>query len=110
MNSQTQPKFAKGIRLRHDRDGSVMLLVPEGALVLNRSAAAALALVDGKRRMGEIVAAIVDRFDVTPQRAKTDLHELFDRLGRRGFIIIRQPIDEARAGRSRSARGESSKE
>jgi hypothetical protein len=35
---------------------------------------------------------------------------LFDRLGRRGFIIIRQPIDEARAGRSRSARGESSKE
>ena len=86
MNLAAKPCFGKGVKLRRDADGSVMLLVPEGALVLNRSAAAALELVDGERTLQEIVAAVVDRFDVAPQSAQDDLSDLFDRLSHRGFL------------------------
>jgi hypothetical protein len=63
-----------------------MLLVPEGALVLNRAAAVALSLVDGKRTVDEIVDAIVVQFDVSRKRALADFSELFDRLAERGFL------------------------
>jgi len=36
------PRFGKGVKLRRDANGSAMLLVPETALELNGSAAAAL--------------------------------------------------------------------
>jgi coenzyme PQQ biosynthesis protein PqqD len=63
-----------------------MLLVPEAALVLNHSATVALALVDGKRTIAEIVEAVVEEFDVAPESARADLDELFDRLTERGFL------------------------
>ncbi|HZY95829.1 MAG TPA: pyrroloquinoline quinone biosynthesis peptide chaperone PqqD [Candidatus Cybelea sp.] len=85
MNT-ARPTLAKGVKLRHDRDGSVILLVPEGALVLNRTAAVALELVNGKRSIEEIAEAVVEQFEVSPRRAKTDLTELFERLKARGFI------------------------
>jgi coenzyme PQQ biosynthesis protein PqqD len=81
-----RPCFGKGVKLRHDGDGRVMLLVPEGALVLNAPAAAALELVDGKRTFAEIVAAVVERFEVTPARAHDDIGGLFERLHERGFL------------------------
>jgi coenzyme PQQ biosynthesis protein PqqD len=86
MNAAVRPKFGKGVKLRREPDGGVMLLVPEGALVLNRAAAVALELVDGRRSLAEIVDGIVERFDVEPERARTDLSGLFDRLAERGFI------------------------
>ncbi len=86
MNADSRPKFGKGVKLRREGDGSVMLLIPEGALVLNRPAAVALGLVDGKRTLGEIVEAVVDRFEVTPERARDDLNSLFERLAQRGFV------------------------
>jgi pyrroloquinoline quinone biosynthesis protein D len=87
MKTGAPLRFGKGVKLRHDGDGSVMLLVPEGALVLNRPAAAALELVDGTRTLDEIVAAIVERFEVAPEQAAGDLAGLFDRLTERGFIL-----------------------
>jgi pyrroloquinoline quinone biosynthesis protein D len=86
MNAQSRPKFGKGVKLRRELDGSVMLLVPEGALVLNRSAAVALELVDGSRTLGEIVEAVVEQFEVAPDRARDDIAALFDRLTQRGFV------------------------
>jgi len=86
MNPEARLQFGKGIKLRRDLDGSTMLLVPEGALMLNRPAAAALELVDGERTLGEIVAAVVERFEVAPEQAREDLNALFDRLAERGFI------------------------
>jgi pyrroloquinoline quinone biosynthesis protein D len=80
------PRFGKGVKLRHDGDGSVMLLIPEGALVLNDSAGAALELVDGTRPLGEIVEAVVARFDVSAERAREDIFELFERLEQRGLV------------------------
>jgi pyrroloquinoline quinone biosynthesis protein D len=86
MNAHDRPRFGKGVKFRRDRDGSAMLLVPEGALVLNPPAAVALELVDGKRTLAEIVAAVVEQFEVTPDLARGDLDSLFERLAERGFV------------------------
>lgn len=86
MKPTACPRFGKGVKLRHDGNGSIMLLIPEGALVLNASAAAALELVDGTRPLAEIVAAVATRFDVTAERAGEDLFELFERLEQRAFV------------------------
>jgi pyrroloquinoline quinone biosynthesis protein D len=86
MNAQTRPRFGKGVKLRHEPDGGAMLLVPEAALVLNRSAAVALELVNGKRSLAEIIDAVAEQFDVAPERAREDLGDLFDRLAERGFL------------------------
>ncbi|MBV8344668.1 MAG: pyrroloquinoline quinone biosynthesis peptide chaperone PqqD [Candidatus Eremiobacteraeota bacterium] len=90
MNDAARPRFGKGVKLRHDADGTAMLLVPEGALALNAPAAVALELVDGERSVDEIVAAVISRFDVTLERAHADVHELFERLEVRGFLLLRQ--------------------
>jgi pyrroloquinoline quinone biosynthesis protein D len=87
MNLAARLRFGKGVKLRHDLDGGAMLLVPEGALVLNPSAAVALELVNGDRTLEEIVAVVVERFEVAPQQAQDDLGDLFDRLSQRGFIL-----------------------
>jgi coenzyme PQQ biosynthesis protein PqqD len=91
VNLAAKPRFGKGVKLRHDAGGGVMLLVPEGALVLNPSAAAALELVDGRRTFEEIVAAVVERFEVAPQHAQDDLSALFERLSERGFLCFDGP-------------------
>jgi pyrroloquinoline quinone biosynthesis protein D len=86
MKPTAHPRFGKGVKLRHDGNGSVMLLIPEGALVLNPSAAAALELVDGTRPLTEIVATVAERFDVSADRASEEILELFERLEQRGLI------------------------
>jgi pyrroloquinoline quinone biosynthesis protein D len=84
----TRPSFAKGVRFRSASDGSAFLLVPEGALTLNGSAAAALELVDGTRTVDEIAAALVDQFDVTQEQARSDVSELLSRLAQRQFVVL----------------------
>lgn len=86
MNPEARPRFGKGVKLRHEGEDRAMLLVPEGALTLNPPAVAALSLVDGKRSFGEIVAGVVERFDVSAETATRELDELFERLRERGFI------------------------
>lgn len=77
--------FGKGVRLREEAGGA-LLLVPEGVLELNATAAAALALVDGRRSLPEIVASVRERFEVSDEEARESLGELFGRLRERGFI------------------------
>jgi pyrroloquinoline quinone biosynthesis protein D len=103
VNAEARPKFGKGVKLRHEGDGSVMLLVPEGALMLNRPAAAALELVDGRRTLSDIIDAVVEQFDVTPERARADLRNLFERLAEKGFL---RPLERACPERSRRVRGD----
>lgn len=64
-----------------------MLLIPEGALMLNGAAAAALSLVDGARTVDEIVAQLVDRFDVSEDQARGDVQSLFERLTERRLLV-----------------------
>lgn len=92
MNADARPRFARGVKLRRETSGESMLLVPEGALVLNAGAAAALDLVDGERTLSEIVDAIVERFEVTRETAKADVASLFERLSERGFMRFSTPL------------------
>ena len=75
-----RPTLGKGVRLRREPDGTAMLLVPEGALVLNPSAAAALDLVDGRRTVADIVTCLVESFEIGEDDARADVGSLFDRL------------------------------
>jgi pyrroloquinoline quinone biosynthesis protein D len=86
MTGAARPRFGKGVKLRHETDGGAMLLVPEGALVLNAPAAAALDLVDGTRTLDDIIAGVAEHFDVSAEQASQDLADLFDRLELRGFV------------------------
>ncbi|MGD0474831.1 MAG: pyrroloquinoline quinone biosynthesis peptide chaperone PqqD [Candidatus Velthaea sp.] len=88
MTSGVRPAFERGVRLRTTDDGTAMLLVPEGAVKLNGSAAAALALVDGQRTVDEIVDAICARFDVADARARDDVTALFARLAQRRMLVL----------------------
>jgi pyrroloquinoline quinone biosynthesis protein D len=65
-----------------------MLLVPEGALVLNASAAATLQLVDGRRTIDEIAKAIVDRFAVERDQADEEIRQLLERLADRRLLEL----------------------
>ncbi len=88
MSPASRPAFERGVRLRTEDDGSAMLLIPEGAIKLNASAAAALALVDGERTLDDIVAQICQRFDVADDRARDDVTALFDRLRLRRMLVL----------------------
>jgi coenzyme PQQ biosynthesis protein PqqD len=83
-----RPAFERGVRLRTADDGSAMLLIPEGAISLNASAAATLALVDGHRTLDEIVAELCARFDVAEVRARADVTALFERLRLRRMLVL----------------------
>jgi pyrroloquinoline quinone biosynthesis protein D len=88
MTTALRPGFERGVRLRTADDGTAMLLVPEGAIKLNASAAAALALVDGERSIDDIVAHLCARFDVDDARARDDVTALFERLRMRRMLVL----------------------
>jgi pyrroloquinoline quinone biosynthesis protein D len=80
------PRLVTGARLQYDdvREEH-MLLVPEGAVRLNATAAEVLGLCDGKRSVDDIVAKLSARYggaDVTD-----DVRELLAGLGQRGLVV-----------------------
>jgi|HubBroStandDraft_1064217.scaffolds.fasta_scaffold333076_1 coenzyme PQQ biosynthesis protein PqqD len=87
MTADAVPAFRRGVRLRAPENGTALLLVPEGVVELNASAAAALALVDGKRSLADIAGALSERaFDVPAETIVSDVGILFERLRARSFI------------------------
>jgi pyrroloquinoline quinone biosynthesis protein D len=81
-----RPRLVTGARLQYDdvREEH-MLLVPEGAVRLNATAAEVLGLCDGERSVDDIVATLSARYaaaDVTD-----DVRELLDALGQRGLVV-----------------------
>jgi coenzyme PQQ biosynthesis protein PqqD len=81
------PALADGVRLRRLPDRSV-LLVPEGVVNLNASAAATLELVDGTRSRDDIAAELCSRYDVPAAQVRADVEELFARLSARGWMRV----------------------
>ena len=82
----TRPRLATGARLQYDevREEHV-LLVPEGAVRLNPTAAAVLELCDGERSLDEIVDTLSERYEGADLR--DDVQELVDGMTQRGLVV-----------------------
>jgi pyrroloquinoline quinone biosynthesis protein D len=75
-----------GARLRYDevREEHV-LLIPEGVVRLNPTAAEVLELCDGERSLDDIVGALSARYDGADLR--DDVQELVDAMTQRGLVV-----------------------
>jgi pyrroloquinoline quinone biosynthesis protein D len=82
----THPRLVTGARLRYDdvREEH-LLLVPEGAVRLNASAAEVLGLCDGQRSVDEIVGVLAARYDTA--ELDDDVRELVDGMAERGLLV-----------------------
>ena len=82
----TRPRLVTGARLRYDevREEHV-LLIPEGAVRLNPSAAEVLELCDGERSLDDIIGALSARYEDADVR--DDVLELVDAMAQRGLVV-----------------------
>ena len=82
----TRPRLATGARLRYDEVREEhLLLVPEGAVRLNPTAAAVLGLCDGERSLEEIVGVLSERYDGSD--VGDDVRGLVDAMTQRGVLV-----------------------
>jgi pyrroloquinoline quinone biosynthesis protein D len=82
----TRPRLATGARLQYDevREEHV-LLVPEGAVRLNPTAAAVLELCDGERSLDDIVDTLSASYEGADLR--DDVRGLVDGMTQRGLVV-----------------------
>jgi pyrroloquinoline quinone biosynthesis protein D len=82
----TRPRLTIGARLRYDevRDEH-LLLVPEGAVRLNDSAAAVLELCDGERSVDDIVGVLTERYRGAD--LGDEVRELVEGMAERGLLV-----------------------
>ena len=82
----TAPCLITGARLRYDDVRKEhLLLVPEGAVRLNASAAEVLELCDGERSIDDIVGALAARYDRDDMA--DDVRELVDAMAQKGLVV-----------------------
>jgi pyrroloquinoline quinone biosynthesis protein D len=82
----TCPRLVTGARLQYDEVREEhMLLVPEGVVRLNQTAAEVLELCDGERSLDEIVGTLSERYDGADLRE--DVRGLVDGMTQRGLIV-----------------------
>jgi pyrroloquinoline quinone biosynthesis protein D len=82
----TRPRLVTGARLRYDEVREEhLLLIPEGAVRLNPTAAEVLELCDGKRSLDDIVGALSARYEGADVR--DDVLELVDAMAQRGLVV-----------------------
>ena len=81
-----RPRLVDGARLQYDdvRDEH-LLLVPEGAVRLNETAAHVLELCDGERSLDDIAGALSARYQGAD--VSDDVRELIDAMAQRGFVV-----------------------
>ena len=82
----THPRLVTGARLRYDEVREEhLLLVPEGAVRLNPTAAEVLALCDGERSVDEIAGVLSTRYDGAD--VGEDVRELVAGMAERGLLV-----------------------
>ena len=82
----TRPRLVTGARLRYDEVREEhQLLIPEGVVRLNASAAEVLELCDGERSLDDIVGALAARYEGADLR--DDVLELVDAMTQRGLVV-----------------------
>ena len=82
----TRPRLVTGARLRYDdvREEHI-LLIPEGVVRLNPTAAEVLELCDGERSLDDIAGALSARYDGAD--VDEDVRELVDALAEKGLVV-----------------------
>jgi pyrroloquinoline quinone biosynthesis protein D len=82
----TRPRLVTGARLRYDEVREEhLLLIPEGAVRLNPTAADVLGLCDGERSLDDIVGALSARYASADVR--DDVLDLIDAMVQRGLVV-----------------------
>ena len=82
----TRPRLVTGARLQYDDVRSEhVLLIPEGVVRLNPTAAEVLELCDGERSLDDIVGALSARYGGADVR--DDILELVDGLAAKGLVV-----------------------
>jgi pyrroloquinoline quinone biosynthesis protein D len=82
----THPRLVTGARLRYDEVREEhLLLIPEGAVRLNPTAAEVLELCDGVRSLDDIVGALSARYAGADVR--DDVLELVDAMAQKGLVV-----------------------
>jgi pyrroloquinoline quinone biosynthesis protein D len=82
----TRPRLATGARLHYDDVRSEhVLLIPEGVVRLNPTAAEVLDLCDGERSLDDIVGTLSARYDGAD--VSGDVRDLVDAMAQRGFVF-----------------------
>ena len=81
-----RPRLVDGSRLQYDdvREEH-LLLIPEGAVRLNETAAHVLELCDGERTVEEIAAALSERYKGAD--VADDVRELLDGIAAKGLVV-----------------------
>jgi coenzyme PQQ biosynthesis protein PqqD len=81
-----RPRLAEGTRLQYDDVRQEhLLLIPEGAVRLNETAAQVLELCDGRYSLDEIAATLSERYEGAD--VADDVRELVDAMHERGLVI-----------------------
>ena len=82
----TRPRLATGARLRYDdvREEH-LLLIPEGVVKLNPTAAEVLGLCDGERSIDDIAGVLSERYAGADVR--DDVTELVDAMTQKGLGV-----------------------
>ena len=82
----TRPRLATGARLRYDEVREEhLLLIPEGAVRLNPTAAEVLELCDGERSLDDIVGSLSARYEGADLR--DDVVGLVDAMAQKGLVV-----------------------
>jgi coenzyme PQQ biosynthesis protein PqqD len=82
----THPRLVTGARLRYDEVREEhLLLVPEGAVRLNPTAAEVLELCDGERSLEDIVGLLSARYRGSD--VDGDVRSLLDAMTQRGLLV-----------------------
>ena len=71
------------------RIGDDVVVIKDDGLathILNKTAAYIWELCDGKRGIDEIAANLCERYDVSPEEARTDTRETIENLTKAGII------------------------
>jgi pyrroloquinoline quinone biosynthesis protein D len=81
-----RPRLVDGARLQYDDvRAEHLLLVPEGAVRLNETAAQVLELCDGERSVDDIAAALSERYGGAD--VADDVRELIGGMAQKGLVI-----------------------
>jgi pyrroloquinoline quinone biosynthesis protein D len=81
-----RPRLVTGARLRYDEVREEhLLLVPEGAVRLNPTAAEVLELCDGERSVEDIIGVLATRYGGA--ELDDDVRGLVDAMGQQGLLV-----------------------